>query len=214
MGEHDKEYWEAFYAKSGLTREPSLFARYCAANLVTPGHRLVEAGCGNGRDAVALANAGASVTAIDQCEQTIARLKEEHAGVARLRFEADDFVRHPYGADEPMDAFYSRFTLHAISAAEESVLLGAVIKGLRAGGLILMEFRGRKNELNGLGRPATNEPFVFEYEGHRRRFIDTEALALRLVGAGVDILSCEERPSFSPFQGKDETFARIIGRMR
>lgn len=206
----DKEYWEAFYARSQLTKEPSPFAKLCAKEYVGCGKVFFEAGCGNGRDALALSDAGAFVTAMDQCEQSIARLKHAYEGNARLRFLSGDFVRHAYAA--PLDAFYSRFTLHAIAADEEKSLLEMVRKALSSGGLMLLEFRGMKNELNGVGRQVPGEAHMFEHEGHRRRFIDTAKLAGRLARGGMDILMCEEKPGFSPFQGKDETFARVIAR--
>ena len=210
MPSSDKEYWEAFYARAELTKEPSPFAKLCAKEYVGHGKVLFEAGCGNGRDALALSNAGSFVTAMDQCEQSITRLKLAHEGNSRLRFLSGDFVRHTY--DAPLDAFYSRFTLHAIAADEERLLLEMVRKALSSGGLMLFEFRGLKNELNGVGRPVAGEPYMFELDGHRRRFIDTAELAKRLACSGMDILMCEEKSGFSPFQGKDETFARIIAR--
>lgn len=208
MHSSDKEYWEAFYARSQLTKEPSPFAKLCAQEYVGRGKVFFEAGCGNGRDALALSSAGAFVTAMDQCEQSISRLSHEYKGNSRLRFLSGDFVRHAYAA--PLDAFYSRFTLHAIAADEEKLLLEMVRKVLSPGGLMLLEFRGMKNELNGVGRKVTGEAHMFEHDGHRRRFIDTAELAARLACGGMDILMCEEKPGFSPFQGKDETFARVI----
>lgn len=208
----DKDYWEAFYALSNLTKEPSLFAKTCAEKYVSAGHRLCEAGCGNGRDAVALASTGAFVTAIDQCERSISKLQGAHESSGNLRFIAADFVIYPYS--KPLDVFYSRFTLHAICGKEEKTLLDNVIGVLSPGGYMLLEFRGRKNELNGLGIPVPGEEFMFEYEGHRRRFIDSDKLAQRLALADMDILKYEEKTGFSPFQGKDETFARIIARSR
>ena len=171
MPSPDKNYWDAFYASSRLTKEASPFAKLCAAEYVSPGKALFEAGCGNGRDAVALSGAGAFVTAMDQCEGSISRLTLEHSGDNRLRFLAGDFLQHAYAA--PLDAFYSRFTLHAIGSGEERSLLGRVREVLSPDGLMLLEFRGRKNELNGLGRKIPGEENMFEYEGHRRRFIDT-----------------------------------------
>lgn len=210
MSNADKNYWEAFYALSNLTTEPSPFAKLCAERYVLPGQHLYEAGCGNGRDAIALAMAGACVTAIDQCEKTIARLEIANRSLAGLRFLAADFVKLPY--PKPIDVFYSRFTLHAIRCEDEKLLLDNVMRVLSPGGYLLLEFRGRKNELNGMGMPVPGEEFTFEYEGHRRRFIDSQNLTARLADAGMEIVTCEEKPGFSPFQGKNETFARVIAR--
>lgn len=212
MPKSDKEYWEAFYARSGLTTNPSPFAVFCAERYVKPGQVLFEAGCGNGRDAVHLARAGALVTAIDQCDESVARLELANRSLDNLRFVAADFVMYSYAP--PLDVFYSRFTLHAVGANDEKKLLETVTGVLSPGGYLLLEFRGRKNELNGIGRTVDGEEFMFEHEGHRRRFIDSEMLASRLNKAGLEILMAEEKPGFSPFQGKDETFARIIARSR
>ena len=210
MANSDKEYWDAFYARSQLTKAPSHFARLCAEKYVAPGQIVVEAGCGNGRDAVALAGTGASVTAIDQCELSIAELRKAHGTLANLKFVADDFVTYAY--PKPLHVFYSRFTLHSIGASDKKALLEKVIRALSPGGYTLLEFRGRKNELNGMGRPVPGEEFMYEYEGHKRRFIDGDKVVERLAVAGMEILAYEEKPGFSPFVGKDETFVRIIAR--
>lgn len=210
MSSRDKEYWEAFYVRAQTTPAPSLFARLCVEKHVRAGMTLFEAGCGNGTDALAFAAAEADVTAVDQCEVTIASLCATHRGLPNLQFLADDFVR--YRHTKPLDVFYARFTLHAILAKDEALLLRNVREALAPGGLMLLEFRGRKNELNGMGRRFPDDASMFEHEGHRRRFIDAEDLAGRLAAGGMDILNYEEKPGFSPFEGRDETFARIIAR--
>jgi ubiquinone/menaquinone biosynthesis C-methylase UbiE len=212
MASSDKEYWDAFYLYSQLTSEPSRFAILCAEKYVVPGQVVVEAGCGNGRDAVTLAETGASITAIDQCEQSIAELRKAHGNLSNLKFLADDFVTYAY--PKPLDVFYSRFTLHAVGASDKNALLEKVMRALSPGGYLLLEFRGRKNELNGIGRPVHGEVFMYEHEGHKRRFIDSEKVVQQLTDAGMEILVFEEKPGFSPFEGKDETFARVVARSR
>lgn len=44
-------YWNQYYKNRVCSEEPSPFAQY-VATLVEPGRRMVELGCGNGRDAV------------------------------------------------------------------------------------------------------------------------------------------------------------------
>lgn len=66
-------YWDQYYKNHLCPEEPSLFAQY-VATLVEPGRRMIELGCGNGRDAVYFASRGLDVVALDTSKTAIAEL--------------------------------------------------------------------------------------------------------------------------------------------
>lgn len=47
----NKEYWVGYYKKYPNPAEPSTFAKFCT-EYIQEGKKLIELGCGNGRDSV------------------------------------------------------------------------------------------------------------------------------------------------------------------
>ena len=66
----DKEYWNQFYKKNYNNKEiinPSSFALFCQNNFYNDSEKkIMELGCGNGRDSLYFARQGHTVYAIDQ----------------------------------------------------------------------------------------------------------------------------------------------------
>ena len=92
--------------------------------------KLIELGCGNGRDAIFLSNNNINVVAIDQSESSINNLKC-NASNNNINFVADDFIETKLLEKELFDYVYSRFTLHSISEEQEDKLKEAYELGLK-----------------------------------------------------------------------------------
>ena len=208
---NDKKYWEDYYLKYRTPSVPSAFARHCLKKYLQFGQTLLELGCGNGRDAVFFATQGLWVTAVDQCAEELAFLQSCEL-MENLKFECSDFTRLPEETI-PFDAVYSRFTLHAIDRAGEARVLRWCGSHIKPGGFFLVEARGVKNEIFGLGTPVPDDPDAFIYNGHYRRFLRAEEVIGSLQKLGFETFG-EERRGFAPFYGKDEIFLRIIARKR
>lgn len=216
--DHDAAYWERYYRAHREPGDPSRFARHVAERHLTPGARLLELGCGNGRDAVYLAGRGAHVVAVDRCEPEVAFLAERH-GSDTLGFVCADFTRLT-GAEGVValrcfDVIYARFTLHSVARVGQQRVVDGLTDLLDPGGsrLVAFEFRGLRNELLGVGDPVGEDGDTYVHDGHTRRFIDADALADELRSRGFSIVEASEQRGFSPFGDTDETFARIIARL-
>lgn len=212
----ERDYWEKYYSKRREPFGPSPFARYVAERHVTKGESIVELGCGNGRDAVFFAKAEMFATAIDQCADEIRFLKRTYGSTA-LEFLCEDISCLPESllpGRSTFDNVYSRFSLHAVSDVGQESILTWASKILGDEGQLLLEFRGRRNELFGRGESSAPSGDTFIYEGHSRRFVDADALANDLEGRGFEVLELDERPGFSPTPTTDETFARLVARRR
>jgi cyclopropane fatty-acyl-phospholipid synthase-like methyltransferase len=97
--------------------------------------KLVEIGCGNGRDSVFFAREkNIDVLAIDQAEGEVNFLNNNF-GRKNLRFVSDDFS-DPY-LDDQYDYIYSRFTMHSVSEIQEDNVLKWVKLKLNDTGLFL-----------------------------------------------------------------------------
>lgn len=203
----DKGYWDTYYGSNRLVEEPSLFAQFVLGTHVEPGDTLIELGCGNGRDSLFFAQNGVRVHAVDQSENAIALLADKNP-FPHLSAEVGDFTN--LGKRDPFDHVYSRFTLHTITEEEEDRVIAWAFGHLKDGGKFLIEARGRKNELYGLGEPVPKEPHAYIYENHYRRFIDIDTLQKKLKAQGFEIIFAEERPGFAPFNDSDQHFIRMI----
>jgi tellurite methyltransferase len=206
----NKEYWEKYYAQCREPFRPSLFAEHIL-KYIQPQKKLIELGCGNGRDSVFLAKKGLYVTAVDQCVKEVRYLSEKH-GSENISFFAADFTA--LADEEFYDYVYSRFTLHAVSTDGQASVFDWLSRNLAKDGYFFLEVRGRKNELNGLGQAVEGEPHAFIYNDHYRRFLDLTELLLVLEDMGFDVIEGVESKGFSPFEGTDETFIRVIAQRK
>lgn len=204
---NDKQYWEKFYSEQKMPFKESGFARFCMRNYLKPENKLIELGCGNGRDAIYFYRMGLKVTAIDQCAKEIKFLNDV-IGNDNLRFKSDDFSA--LKISQKYDAIYSRFTLHAISRKQQDATLLWAIQHLNPAGLLLIEARGTKNELYGLGEPVKNEKDAYIFDSHYRRFINKSEIVAFLKKNELAILKSSEAKGYAPFNGTNYKFIRIV----
>lgn len=204
----DKNYWRSIYSKQSEGEQPSLFARKIVETLEIEGKKVIELGCGNGRDAIFFANANAIVTAIDQCDNIIELLDHRFQKVGNLQFKCLDFTNLDNSAK--YDIVYSRFTLHSISKEQEKAVLQWTYLNLNPNGKLCIEVRGQKNEIFHIGLPVDGEPDAFILNDHYRRFIQFENFCEDLRNLGFHIDYAKEQKGFAPYNGADETFIRII----
>lgn len=204
----DKNYWEKVYAKQAEVSKPSLFALHVAESIGVTRKRLIELGCGNGRDSIFFANENSVVTAVDQSINSIRFLKNRFVKLTNIKFFCRDFTA--LDNNEKYDIVYSRFTLHSISAEQEENVLSWAHFNLDTNGKFCIEVRGKENEIYGIGQSVENEPDAFIFDDHFRRFIDFKKLCNKLETMGFYLHYADEKKGFAPYNGEDETYIRII----
>ena len=191
-------YWNQYYKNRLCPQDPSPFAQY-VATLTDPGRRLVELGCGNGRDAVFFAARGLQVTALDLSQEAVSQLNRRD--VANAQFLCGDFVNSDVHRPASYDYAYSRFTLHSINRNQEQVLLSNVFRGLRPGGKLFIEVRGVHDPLFGKGKQVEHNAFF--YDNHYRRFLVLDELTASLEQRGFRVEYAQERTGFAPYGSDD-----------
>ncbi len=104
-----ERYWNNFYNNNKLINEQSSFANFVLEYLKDyPEHkRLIDLGCGNGRDLIFFSNNNYNVTGIDIAPDICNNLRYKN-----LNIICDSFVDYKY---KNYSIYYSRFTLHAIN---------------------------------------------------------------------------------------------------
>lgn len=208
----DKNYWKTIYSKQSEDEQPSLFAQYVDEAIGIEGKRIIELGCGNGRDAIYFANSNAAkVDAIDQCDNIIELLQIRYQQVSNLNFQCCDFTNMKNKTNhEKYDVVYSRFTLHSISTVEEGHVLRWAFQNLNPNGVLCIEARGQNNELFRNGIPVDGEPNAFILNNHFRRFIHFSTFCKELKSIGFHLDYAEEKKGFAPYNGENETYIRIL----
>lgn len=205
MSEARSDYWERYYARgSGLARPvPSQFAAFVVSELQEP-YRVVEFGCGNGRDALFFASYGYQVTAIDGSAAAIGRGKE----LADAFGEKIDFIVSPIDAPGLADlvseagdktVVYARFFLHAITEAEEQAFLGCAAELTKPGDLMAVEYRTIRDSSG-----------VKETDAHYRRFMSPAEFQYAAIQHGFRVNYAVEGFGFAKYRNDDAYVARTV----
>ncbi len=201
----NRAYWNQYYKNRICSEEPSPFAQY-VATLVQPGRKLVELGCGNGRDAVYFASQGLLVTALDLSLEAIETLSARN--IPGAQFICADFIAADCHAPSCYDYAYSRFTLHAINQKQETMLLRAMFRSLKPGGKLFIEVRSVNDPLFGKGRQLERNAFF--YDNHYRRFIVLSELLDHLQAEGYRVEYARESTGFAPYGNDDPPVIRVV----
>lgn len=205
----DSEYWDQYYSKKHSSIiGATTFARHCAERMES-GSALYELGCGNGRDALFFAELGHRVTACDRSSVAIAQIQKAIEG--RGFAHAPTFVVGEMGSLPPapgLDVVYSRFTLHAVPAAEASHALRWTLANLRRGGRLFVEARSVLGTLYGKGEEVARDTFL--YNDHTRRFLRVDELLAELEEIGFTIPEWVESDGLAVHKDDDPVIIRVV----
>lgn len=202
-----QSHWGDYYSKAQVPAEPSPFAREVAGRL-DPRSRLLEVGCGNGRDSAFFWSLGHQVVALDASEAAV-----KLAGTAHGDTDID-FRHGPLPSVAPelepgFDAIYSRFVLHAMPLREEEELLDAATDLLRPHGRMFVECRSINDPMARLGEVISPTERI---HGHYRRFIVKDELLERLSARGLQIESEVESNGLAVHGSDDPVVIRVVAR--
>ena len=201
----DTPYWDNYYGNDLAPKPPSDFAKFCF-NYTKPEKMLIDLGCGNGRDSMFFCRSGLKVTAVDLSKSAIASFSQAMPIFALC----DDFVKTKLLKCVDYDYAYARWTIHAISKAQQDELLPNVYHALKPGGLFFSETRTINDEKYGQGEALSEHEFIFDE--HYRRFLDPEEFLAQLKNIGFVIEHYEESDRFSVMNGDAPTLIRVVAR--
>lgn len=213
---HNRGHWDAYYSRKKPDEpwsvDPSPFAVF-VTDQQNPA-RLLEVGCGNGRDSLYFSSRGFEVVGTDYSapalELCAARAVE--AGLTATFeplniYDVVDVARFNAANAQGFDALYARFFVHAITEQGEEDLLRVCQSALRPGGRCYLEFRTNHDLRAQAGRAiSANE----REDGHYRRFVDPDVLITRAKAHGLDLVSREEGHGLAAFRDEDPHVARLV----
>lgn len=205
-------HWGDFYlsrASDRVPTTPSPFATWVADRL-EPGQRVLDVGCGNGRDAVHFARQGHRVTALDgspRALQLTRRLAGRHGVRVRptwlnlndLHSALTSGARFAHQPRPP--EIYARFLLDAIEPDTRQTFFRWARMVQRRGGTTYLEFRTWHGTLR-----ARAFPF------HYRTLLDPKRVVAEIEDAGGTVVHREVGTGRAPFDGEDPRICRLVVR--
>jgi SAM-dependent methyltransferase len=170
------EFWERKHhemsARSGGPHDLVAELNTC----LRPNSAVLELGCGDGRDALYLAEMRHRVVACDFSDVALSQFAETAAGL-NIEQRLLDISALPYSfADESFDAVYARLSLHYFSAAVTSGIFAEIARMLKPGGVFLGLFNSHFDSEKGTGI-RLEERYYELASGSRKRFFTSEEAA-------------------------------------
>jgi SAM-dependent methyltransferase len=205
--EHRSDYWDEYYAARATTRRPlpSQFATFVAGELERP-HRVIELGCGNGRDSIFFASYGHQVTGVDGSEAAVQACSALAGALGESATFLQSAIDDPALADrlsgsEGPHLLYARFFVHAITDAEEQRFLDLAAALTSPGDVLAVEYRTVRDQVG-----------AKETGAHYRRFVLPATFQARALERGFEVTYAVEGFGFAKFRHDDAYVARTIFR--
>jgi len=174
----NKKYWEDYY--SNLL--PSNFAKFCVKYL-KKNSKIVDVGCGNGRDSYYFSSLGFNVCGVDYA------LKPYNNNVIFKKLSVNKLVK----SSCIYDIVYSRFFLHSIKNKE-----------------IINLINWTKNIFIAEFRDISDKPKI--YKNHIRNLIDGEWVKNMLINKNFKIIYYKKSKNLAKYKNENPTIVRIIAK--
>lgn len=178
--ENKSDYWDRYYSgQSGAVRPiPSQFATFVAGELGQP-HRIVEFGCGAGRDSLFFRSHGHEVVGVDGSAAAVERCtRTAEAANLDVAFMvasvADPALVQQIPPTSLPTAVYARFFLHAITEDEQATWFETARQLTSPGDLLAVEYRTTRDQqqvkVTGVHYRRFIDPVVFNREAGEQGF--------------------------------------------
>jgi bifunctional enzyme CysN/CysC len=200
-------YWDTYYGKQVAPVNPSSFAMYVESKIENK-QKILEIGCGNGRDSIFFSEGGHSVTAFDRSEGAIESCKRNHIN------QSIDFISGSLSdidslSEDNYNLVYSRFVFHAMPLEEELKTIQKSYELLKNGGSIYIECRSVDDPLFRKGELLSRTERI---DGHYRRFIVLNELLDRLQSVGFKIIEAIEDKGLAVYGDDDPVVIRVCAK--
>lgn len=146
------EYADAFFDRTALDDVRHLHERFLT--LLPPGGRVLDAGCGSGRDALAFSQAGFDAVAFDASAEMVRRARE-HTGlpVQHLTFEEVAWA-------QAFDGVWANASLLHVPRSDLPRVVGRLVRALKPHGWLYASFKYGETERELEGRRFTDQTEV------------------------------------------------------
>lgn len=206
--EDRSEYWNSYYDACRSRRHtPSQFAVFVDGELTGP-HRIIDIGCGTGRDSIYFAQVGHDVVGVDASEAAVrgCRAVVDEFSLCAEFVESSilsDNLAARLASDRGPTVIYARFFLHAVTEEEEGAFLRLAARLTRPGDILAVEYRTVRDSS---GAKVTGT--------HYRRFIRPSEFQANAIKSGFDVTYAVEGFGYAKYGPDDAYVARDLLRRR
>ena len=200
MNSAERNYWQRFY-RSFQENTPTSFAIFVHHFLQDPQNasdknrvwRLLDIGCGNGRDSYYFA---------EQQKYIVSGMDVSHTPQPKdgCHFFLSDMTQ--FDGYDGYDILYARFTFHSITDAQQEMLLAHI---QRPDILLCIETRSTK---------GWDTNCVHGNNSHFRNLTDADRLKNILDKHGFEMLYFEEKDGIARYKNEDPVCIRVICKKR
>ena len=169
-------YWNSFYKKKSISSE-STFAKFTYRKIKKFKGKILDIGCGNGRDAYFFNKKGFNVLGVDISQKAIQINSKDK--IKNLIFKKFDV-----GKDKLKSKFeiiYCRFFVHTLDEMLENKLINIIKSTKKKNTLVFFEFRNYKDKIFGNFKSSDHNKMIEFEKGHLRRIIDTKVFKKKFI---------------------------------
>jgi tellurite methyltransferase len=164
-----QKYWDKYYDGEKLDNESS-FARFTLKRIKDNGPlKLMDIGCGNGRDSFFFNKKGFDVLGVDISSQAIQRCFINSN--KNLKFQKFDIEKDTMF--QKFEVIYCRFFLHAINVVAENKLIRLIKNIKKKNSLVFFEYRNLRDNIFKKSKTKKHNEIIEFEKGHFRRIIDS-----------------------------------------
>ncbi|XWO13855.1 tRNA (cmo5U34)-methyltransferase [Candidatus Hepatincola sp. Pdp] len=203
-------YWDNYYEQNRLVLKESSFAKYTMDKFLEPERKIIDLGCGNGRDSIFFYNNALKVTGVDFAQKEIEFLTNYYQENKGINFIFADMSNMPDIVDAPFDYAYFRFSLHAIKIEAQQRVLNWVKNNLLDNGLLLIEARSDKDPMFLKGKQISKNENITD---HYRRYLNLQDTLTQIKNLGFTIIEAEEANNLSVYGNDNPFLIRIVAKL-
>lgn len=204
---NNENFWNKFYKKRLSLNKPSNFALFILKFIKKKHTKIVDVGCGNGRDIFFFKKNKIEFFGIELSKSASKLIKTKlNKKSEKKKIFNENFVKFNYKKNIDGEfSIYSRFTWHSINKENETIFLNKMskISNLK---YLFIETRSDKDELCGVGKKISKNEYITD---HYRRFINKNDL-LKKIKRSFKILYIKESKGFSKFKNENPCLIRLI----
>lgn len=126
--------------------------------------KVLDLGCGNGRDSLYFSNNGLHVTALDFSDSGIEKLETNDTKKSIECINQD--IKDINFSDDFFDAIYAHLVLHYFTDLELGEIIKKLHKTLKKGGYIFIKCKSTKDPLYGIGKKKEDNMFFYKHWRH------------------------------------------------
>ncbi len=209
--EINQKFWNKFYLvkKEIKIPKPSSFGIFFNKKFVKKNNKVLEIGCGNGRDAFLFSKKAKKIIALDKSKNAIKiNLLVSKKFKKKIIFLNKDFIEIYKIKKIEFDILYARFFLHTINYKQENELFKLINFLKKKHKFIVgMEFRTSKDALIKKGKYINKNT---RFTDHYRRFINVPKFLKKIKKNNFEILYIKQGINLSKTENENPNLCRLI----